>query len=156
MKYYAGIGSRATPVEVCRRMTRLSTILERKGYTLRSGRAKRADQAFEEGVRNPQNAEIFLPSEDIPIWCTVFTQHFHPNPSALEDFHWKLMNRNAMQVLGRDGDTPIEFVACWTKDGKASGGTGHAMRIAKYFNIPIYNFYCEADIDNLKERIRNG
>lgn len=49
------------------------------------------------------------------------------------------MSRNSYQVLEKDLNTPVEFVLCWTKDGKASGGTGQAMRIAKDKNIPIFN-----------------
>ena len=91
-KYYAGIGSRETPEDVCGRMTKLASILERKGYTLRSGGAVGADTAFAGGVVDVvRNAEILLASDPIPMWCNVFTQHFHPNPYALNDFPWKLM-----------------------------------------------------------------
>lgn len=156
MKYYAGIGSRETPEHVLDRMTKLAGILERKGFILRSGSARGADRAFERGVKDQIcNVEIFLVSNDTPLWTHTFTEHFHPQPKALGE-HRGLMDRNACQILGRDGNTPVEFVVCWTKDGKASGGTGHALRIAKYYDIPIYNFYCEADIENLKERLRGG
>lgn len=33
------------------------------------------------------------------------------------------------------------FVVCWTSDGKDSGGTGQALRIARDRNIPVYNLY---------------
>ena len=65
------------------------------------------------------------------------------------------MNRNAMQILGRWGDNPVDFVVCWTKDGKASGGTGHALRIAEYYNIPVFNLKNEGALNDLKELI-NG
>ena len=38
---------------------------------------------------------------------------------------------------------PSNFVVCYTPDGKASGGTGQAIRIAEYYNIPIYNLFYE-------------
>ena len=152
MKYYAGIGARDTPQEVLNRMTKLSAILQRKGLCLRSGGAKGADTAFEAGVTNG-NLEVFLANGSIPLWANIFTEHFHPNPNALQDYPRKLMNRNAMQILGRDGDNPVEFVVCWTADGKFSGGSGHALRIAAYFDIPIYNFFNPEEVIALKEMV---
>ena len=47
------------------------------------------------------------------------------------------------QVLGEDLQTPTSFIVCWTKDGKASGGTGQALRVAKKYDIPVFNLYNE-------------
>ena len=49
-KYYAGIGSRKTPKDICELMTRVARYLYFKGYTLRSGAADGADTAFEIGA----------------------------------------------------------------------------------------------------------
>jgi predicted Rossmann fold nucleotide-binding protein DprA/Smf involved in DNA uptake len=49
MTSYAGIGSRKTPWDICNTMVYLARALRRKGYTLRSGHAKGADQSFEMG-----------------------------------------------------------------------------------------------------------
>ena len=32
-----------------------------------------------------------------------------------------------------------KFVICWTKNGKGTGGTGQAIRIAKGFGIPVFD-----------------
>lgn len=153
--YYAGIGSTGTPEEVLKLMTRVARGLDRKGYRLRSGGAKGADTAFAKGTKCK---DIFLANGFIPAWTKIFTEHFHPNPQALKnkgEYVFNLMNRNAMQILGEDGDTPVEFVVCWTKDGKASGGTGQAIRIAEYFGIPVFNLKNEGALEQLKEFI-NG
>jgi len=42
--YYAGIGSRTTPVEIQHLMYQIAKSLARQGYTLRSGAASGADQ----------------------------------------------------------------------------------------------------------------
>ena len=47
---YAGIGSRQTPPNVQNIMRQVAKELEKKGYKLRSGHAKGADLAFEQGV----------------------------------------------------------------------------------------------------------
>lgn len=151
-KYYAGVGARDTPETVQKQMNKIASILERKGYSLRSGGAKGADQAFEKGCTRK---EIFLPSKSTPLWAKVFTDHFHPNPNALKEYPRMLMDRNALQILGRDGNTPVDFVVCWTKDGKASGGTGHALRIAEFYNIPIYNLHNPEEVDILRTLIKS-
>ena len=37
-------------------------------------------------------------------------------------------------------ETPVEFVVCYTKGGKRTGGTGQALRLAEILSIPIYDF----------------
>lgn len=158
MKYYAGIGSRETPREVCMYMTAIAKQLAKLGYTCNSGGADGADSAFERGA--VINRQIFLPWDgfngksveglnklhntwkySVPPFNEELVRKYHPKPSALSDAGWKFMSRNSYQVLGEDLDTPVNFVLCWTKDGKASGGTGQALRIAKDHGIPIFNFY---------------
>jgi hypothetical protein len=155
MNFYTGIGSRETPIHILAEMTNLARNLELCGWTLRSGGAKGADSAFEAGVSDPHNAKIYLP------W-----QRFAHNPSGLfhispeayamaESFHpaWnrcgiaarKFHARNCYQVLGADLNTPSRMVICWTPGGKVAGGTGQAMRIAKHYNIPIFNLALPED-----------
>lgn len=154
MKYYAGIGSRDTPEDICDMMAKIGLALSNKGFILRSGGAQGADQAFEREELFAK--QIYTAKEHSNIaWANVFTEHFHPNPKALKEYPRKLMNRNALQILGDDGNTPVQFVVCWTKDGKASGGTGQAIRIAQYFNIPIYNLKNEDDIEGLRQLVRS-
>lgn len=144
MKSYAGIGSRETPREVLIKMTEIATRLSRLDYTLYSGGANGADSAFEAGAKKKV---VFLPwfgfnnkEGIVPPINNDLVKKYHPKPSALSQSGWKFMSRNSYQVLGPDLKSPVEFVLCWTKDGKASGGTGQAMRIAKDYGIPIFNF----------------
>jgi hypothetical protein len=50
-----------------------------------------------------------------------------------------LLARDMQQILGADGETPCDFVVCWTPDGLDSGGTGYAIRCATDYGIPVYN-----------------
>lgn len=136
MKYYAGIGSRKTPSYILNKMTNLAKELDTKGYILRSGGAAGADSAFEEGSNNK---EIFTAS-DTTDEALELSSKFHPNWGACSDYAKKLHGRNAMIVLGKDLKTPVDFIVCWTKDGKISGGTGQALRIAEFYNIKVYNY----------------
>ncbi len=160
--YYTGIGARATPPSILAAMTSLATSLE-CAWMLRSGGAEGADKAFEAGVTNPDNKEIYLPwsgfnhnlSKYHHITEDAYTmaKHYHPNWNACSPAARKFHARNCYQVLGLDLATPSTFIVCWTPDGKAVGGTGQALRIAKDENIPIYNLadvYDQELIDSLE------
>lgn len=55
--YYAGIGARKTPEDVCRKMFTAGRILWKAGFTLRSGGAPGADTAFESGALGAANGK---------------------------------------------------------------------------------------------------
>jgi hypothetical protein len=137
-------------------MTAIAKRLASLGYTCNSGGADGADTAFEWGA--VINRQIFLPwdgfnkrniepliklhgegSYIVPPFNPDLVRKYHPKPDALSDAGWKFMSRNSYQVLGSDLKSPVDFVLCWTKDGKASGGTGQAIRIATHYKIPVFN-----------------
>lgn len=176
MKAYAGIGSRETPADVLELMGRIAKRLAWKGWTLRSGGAVGADQAFAIGAASAISAplaaalgrgpcegriETYLP------WAK-FEHEFHgamstqlsliertqPQREAFtlaKEFHpaWEscsngarcLHARNVHQILGPDVTAPVlsRFVVCWTKEAAGGGGTGQALRIAKHFEVPIFD-----------------
>ena len=76
--------------------------------------------------------------------------------NRLSEAAMKLMSRNAYQVLGESLRNPVDFVICWTKDGKASGGTGQAIRIAQDNGIPVYNLKNIEDRMKLFTEVING
>ena len=168
--YYAGIGSRTPPENILQEMTKLGSILEEKGFTLRSGNASGSDQAFAKGVKT--NAQIWLPwgnfqiefrrahpdhnyrnieDTDLAAWTSI--DEFHPSPNSLSIVGKYFMARNYRQIVGKK-QSNSKFVICWTHDGTDVGGTGQAMRIAKSLSIPIINMYefdtAEKVIDHLE------
>lgn len=176
--YYSGIGSRETPDDVLEIMKWLSFELFEKGYTLRSGGAKGADQAFENGLANAecnktriQNAaEIYLPWENFEegtrTWIKAIRKepqeeayeiaaNFHPSWGRLSFGAKKLHARNVHQVFGYDVTQPYfsEFVICWTKNARGGGGTGQAIRIAKEFDVPVYDLANEESLLKITDRI---
>jgi hypothetical protein len=149
MKFYAGIGSRNTPYDMQWFMTRVATKLEVLGWILRTGGAPGADQAFERGVKDSRNIEIYLPWRGFEGRRGIVSgengearsiaERFHPAWDRLGDGARKLMTRNTNQVLGGDLRTPAKFVLCWTPEGSGSGGTGQAIRIAKHYGIQVWD-----------------
>lgn len=147
VKYYAGIGSRATPASLLAKMRFWGSELARHGYVLRSGGADGADSAFEQGCDEAQGQkEIYLPwkgfnkntSQLYAVTPQAFelAELYHPawdrcNPSVR-----RLHARNMHQMLGLDLKTPVDFVLCYHN---GSGGTLQAIRVAINRKIPVLN-----------------
>lgn len=147
---YAGIGSRniqgrsslITDITFCAKW------LEKKGYLLRSGGALGCDKVFEEAV-SKQNAQIFK-MNDATNESMLHAAKFHPAWNKLNLIVKKLHGRNSMIIMGEKLDNPVDFVLCYTTDGKASGGTGQGIRVANYYNIPVFNLYKKSKNDFVK------
>lgn len=162
-KFYAGIGSRDTPEAIKPTIHRLVKRLNELGYTLRSGGADGADKFFEEYATDK---EIFLPWHNFngnkshlfeqSSQAFEIAKKYHPVYERLSYGAKRMMARNCYQVLGKSLKSPVEFVLCWTKDGKASGGTGQAIRIAEDYKIPVYNLNREGDTKKLFEKLWNN
>ncbi len=161
--YYAGVGSRETPPKTLQLMRRIAGGLEKIGGVLRSGGAKGADQAFESGVRDAQNKEIFRPAEGTLRRDRYGVYHgaldsavaaarlAHPYFARMrpERFSYQAHARNAHQVLGPECTDPVQFLVCYTPDGaeielecvspEVTGGTRTAVVIADHHGVPVFN-----------------
>lgn len=160
---YAGIGSRETPQSILDAFTEIGRRLADLGIVLRSGRAPGADSAFEIGCAERNgSAEIFIPwdsfQREAPVIGTrpafVFDNleplqkqkalssidRYHPAPEKLSQGARKLMARNYCQMFGPSVSSPrTDFIVCYTRDGRASGGTGQAIRMAEDAGITVLN-----------------
>lgn len=172
----AGIGSRKSPDNILKEMMAVGVWCREHDIYVYSGHAKGADYAFEEGAGD--HCLAFLPwsgfMKELPILgksmiinpvqqLIDITNKFHPNPSRLSYGGMKLMCRNVCQVLGADLKSPVIAVVCYTSDGKDSGGTGQAIRIATAYSIPILNLrnYKDpkvvlSDLGDIVKRCNNG
>lgn len=163
MIYYAGIGARETPPEVCEKMRMVGKACASMGMTLRSGGAQGADESFEQGCDLfGGTKEIFLPYRGFrrnpsdlfgsTKEARAIARKFHPAWHNLSNTDWDFMERNSYQVLGQDLKTPSTFIICWTPGGKVVGGTGQALRIAEAYDIPVLNFGDTSD-DEISDAI---
>lgn len=158
MKYYTGIGSRETPLDLQTLMTKIAIALSNDNWILRSGGADGADAAFERGAMYKR---IYLPwngfndryvdnySYVVPPYNFEMVSDYHPQADYLSQAATKLMSRNSYQVLGDNLDTPSKFLVCWTQGGGLKGGSAQAIRISKDYKIPVYNLFNDKDLDNL-------
>ena len=148
--YYTGIGSRNTPSQICSMFMNMAKELVSLGYVLRSGGADGADKAFEIGCdKEFGEKEIYLPWKNfnnhqsslfVPsLIATKIAEQYHPNWPHCSNGARLLHGRNTHQVLGRDCNTPSQFVLCWTHPKK--GGTTQAIRVAMRYDIPVANLY---------------
>ena len=159
--YYAGIGARKTPEDVCRKMFTAGRVLASMGFVLRSGGAKGADSSFESGHMTSHNEpaalppEIYLPFKRFNgnksmLYGTCIKSHtiaskYHPRWSNLSSTVRSFHARNVYQLLGKDLKSPVAFILCWTPKGSITGGTGQTLRMAQDYDIPILNFATEDD-----------
>lgn len=151
---YAGIGSRdirfikepTMKIDMAEAMKFMAGILEQSGYTLNSGGAKGSDSAFESGVTKDSMKNIFYASSANERTRAI-AKEIHPAPHMLSGYILDLMARNTYQIFGKDLDTPVDFVLCYTKDGcehhsqrtRETGGTGQAIEMASRKGIPVIN-----------------
>jgi len=159
---YAGIGSRETTPRILAQMEQLAERLANAGWTLRSGGADGADMAFENGhhaAGGTQNLEVYLPwngyngrqacDEHGTIVLDTATREqaetiagrLHPSWHRCRRGARALHARNVAIIQGRDLDDDVDAVVCWTRDGKATGGTGMGIRIARERDIPVFNLF---------------
>jgi len=170
-KVYVGIGSRETPVEALRWMTGLAEHLAVEGWHLRSGYAVGADMAFYEGAVERgtftnyipwirfNNAPRYDPRWVVPRFIPKLMNiaaSMHPNWNACSQAVKNLHARNVCQILGENLDSPCKMVVCWTPGGYGGGGTGQAIRIAKNYNIPVFDLYREKDREDLGDLLDNN
>lgn len=167
--FYAGIGSRETPDDILALMERIGAKLSEQQWMLRTGAAPGADQAFLRGAvsQHRGNAVAFLPWDSFEeefiekygidtltqpaAWTYEIAREHHPAWDRLSEAEKKLHARNVHQILGLMTWSKISsFVVCWTKDGKHSGGTGQALRIATHYEVPIFNLQREQDRERLE------
>lgn len=149
---YAGIGSRKTPIHICKLMEDIAANLAQYGWMLRSGHAQGADIAFEVGC-NAGNGkkEIFTKRSLITDAAFSLAKQFHPAWDECDEAARKLHARNGYIILGETLDDPVDVVICYGPGGFEWGGTSQGLRIAKHYNIPILNLYNEEVYNNLKE-----
>jgi hypothetical protein len=157
MNNFTGIGSRETPNDILKILHDASAYYcGQQDYILRSGGADGADTSCERGCDSVDGLkEIYLPwpyfngnrSElfelSLPNWKEAYdiAASVHPKWDQLNQAVRKLHTRNVYQVLGKDLDTPSDFVLCYAKlkKGLPQGGTAQAIRVAEMFHVPIIN-----------------
>ena len=154
MKYFTGVGSRKTSQNILDLMRIMAHIFETKGFILRSGGADGADSAFESGITNPANKQIYYANQATPEAMEIASR-FHPvwnkyrmdGSPIVSDYAKKLHGRNAFQVLGFNLNEPSDLLVCWTPDGCTqhigrsiqTGGTGTAISIAEAYGVKVAN-----------------
>ncbi len=185
-KYYTGVGSRETPLYIMYMMAQLAQIFEKKGWILRSGCAIGADAAFEDSLVQPEiSTEIYVPNNGFARKMNTIHKNYYIIPKEIngtgfdskyreamrilmdENMHkaWKnckeyvldLHNRNMFQALGKDLQTPSNFLICYTNNREKkyedtdinTGGTATAINVASKKGIPVFNLSVNEDFMRL-------
>lgn len=78
-------------------------------------------------------------SGEIMAQAQAIAARTHPKWEACSQGARALHTRNIPQVLGEKLDRLTDFILCWTIDGKATGGTGQALRLGAEKGATIVN-----------------
>lgn len=185
MKYYTGVGARATPKHILKLMEDIAFKLAQKGYILRSGGAGGADTAFEFGAKAYAEqvdervtlAQLYIPwasfvtyDEYYKDWYKVLDRmpkkaeayqlasETHPAWDKCSKGAKALHARNTFQILGSGLNNPSSFLICWAqvdKHGKIKGGTRLAWDIAGSYNVPRFNLAVKEDKERIEKWLDN-
>lgn len=153
MKYYTGVGSRETPPEMLLVMQQLAQRLSQDGWFLRTGNARGADAAFASGTSqcirySPESLKHV--SSEVYETCKRDFYELHPAPQRCSDYAKQLHMRNGLEILGHDPNEPkSRFVVCWTPNAQEVGGTAQAIRLARKYNIPVFNLANPEHLDRI-------
>lgn len=154
VKYYTGIGSRTTPVEIQKLMEITARKMRAERWILRSGGAHGADSAFERGAK--EQADIYLPwagfnghqSDLYRVGKEAMEIVDKVSPRPMKDSVQRLFGRSVYQVLGGALNSPSQGVIYWapeTPTGIVQGGTRIAVYVARMYGIPTLNLYFDQD-----------
>jgi hypothetical protein len=167
--WVAAIGSRETPPPFLKVIRTFGATLVARGVGLRSGGARGADTAFEDGAgqgptqifvvnTRPDGTGIALATLDprhVAEAARLAAAH-HPAWERVGDYPRQLLTRNCFQVLGPELDDPSALIACWAIGTRWSpgrgvvdvaGGTGLAVRLATTRGIPVLNLALPAHLE---------
>lgn len=136
---YAGIGSRKTPEDVLAYMKGLAFNWAKGNMALRSGGARGADTAFEQGCDEADGEKQIFLSTDASPEAMKHAAKFHPNWHRLSPHAKALHARNSLIIMGEGLNDPVSIVVCWTPKGVKIGGTAQGLRIAEHEGITIAN-----------------
>jgi hypothetical protein len=145
-------------------MSSIGQQLANSGWILRSGFADGADMAFCRGADYaavngmggqmeiyipwvgfngaPRDHEAFI-VPDLNRELVALAREYHPAWHRCAPGAKRLHARNGCQILGSDLKTPADMVICWTAGGQGGGGTGQALRLARAYNVPIFDLAIE-------------
>jgi hypothetical protein len=151
---YVITGNREAPSEVVELMKRMVTLLEKNGYTMRSGGMDGPEDAVEKVAIKK---EIHLPWKDFNNKDSKFTftpnhakeiaAKFQPGYEGLKPVIQTFLAKNVRMLMGKDLKGPALFMITWSEDGAETlsektiktGNAGHAVAIASTLRIPVFN-----------------
>lgn len=169
------VGSRSTPEDIIEIMKHTGRAIAKKGWVVRTGDAEGADKAFRLGTNIEGGfLEVYTPQESshisyhtwkydqteevsMKLWNEFANRSDRPRWDNMKKYTRNLMTRNVCQVMGYNLETASNCLICWTPDGVTegknttgeTGGTGHAIRVASHFGVPVRNLANQGHKDKI-------
>lgn len=150
-------GARATPPDVLELMALIGQKAAAEGKLLVHGGAPGADRAATRLITDPKLTSVYLSgtsdlrgpdpvvtggrvfnAQALPTWqqaLEIARQYEDPYRPGGRNYN----ARNVVVLLGPGLDAPRERLVVWSPGAQAVGGTGHAIRTAMAYGIPVRN-----------------
>ena len=166
-RIYAGVGARKTPEQVLGQMRDMATNLAGRGWHLRTGGAKGADDAFAHAAP-AERRTVYLPWAGYNGWSrtegrALKAQELRKLRAAAEPHHpaWQrcparvrdLHARNVAILVGYDMREPAHAMVCWTEGGRVEGGTGMGDPPCQALPNPDFSTLPEWDMREAMDRL---
>lgn len=156
---FTGVGSRKIPVGEKYVLLKCAILLKKKGFKCRTGDAWGSDAIFKDVFGD--EADVISPM-DATDWSFEEVQKRMPNDRRYDVMKLstkRLIARDMMQVLGRDGKSPSKFLLCYAPslnyEDSSAGGTGYAIRCALAHGIPVFNIFSKEQGKAFLEFVNN-
>jgi len=171
MKFYVGCGSSEAPEIILKLMTRLATVMSRRGVVLRTSEQPGPDTAFRHGALG--KFFTYLPDQDFEgrsAWG-IPSETSPGGPQAAlarkldpmflmmpePEKRWQIVANSV--VLGTNGGDLAKLLITWTPDGATCPAeftprTGHVeryLKLADRFGVPVINLARREHRDRVKK-----
>ena len=168
---YAVAGNENPPAEIIRQIEEIAPMLEKMGWTLRTGGGKGTEASFEKHV---EKKEVYLPWKKFNAHYSKNTRNLPeaeniikrimPNYDDLKQGVKPIFCRNAHTILGKDLSNPVKFLIAWTDDGcetkekvgRSTGFSGIAISLACAMKLPIFNLRNATARERLEDYLRQN
>ena len=167
-KAYAFIANKEAPADIIALAGKIAKRLDEMGYTTRTGGTEGLEDSVEAAV---SKVEVYIPWKDFNQKASKFNRNdksaadlvkpFHPTFDTLKPAIQAIVARNVHIILGKNLQSPVGFVVCWSADGvehakdktAKTGFVGIPIAIASSLKIPVFNLKNADALERMKQFI---
>jgi len=160
-KIIAIIGSRETPNDQLKKIEQIAEFFAKKGWILRTGGAKGADEFGLKGFKKVPGSkvELYLPWQGHENHKGILWSKENWDEASKHHPHWETMSlnskifhsRNVSIALGLDNKSLPDLMVSWTENGEEIGGSMMCLKLARLNKILSFNLGSKTGLTKLRK-----